>query len=561
MTKYIMIRFRVISGTLNVTQNHYLYEYCPDGKTPSDIIVADCGVSFPDLEMRGVDLVIPDFSYLIENKDKVRGYLISQGHEDHQGALPFALREVKAPVFVPKLTAEFIKDKLIEYEVTGADIRVYDPDQDTLEAGPFKIQAFWVSHSIPETVGFAIDTPDGRVFHVAEHKFDPRPVVGRPFDIKRAVKLANEKEIMFLASDSLGSNKPGTTPPEADIGNTIDSIVKDAKGTVFFSCISSNISRIQNAINSAEKYGRKVAFIGRSVQVKSEISNKLGYLKYQASTVVDLRQTRNIPRSDMLYIIAGSFGQPGSSLFRLSQGEHRRVQAQAGDTAILASYPGPPYSKENIDFIVDSLIELGLDVHYYDSGENLHVSGHGAQEDIVKLFEMVKPKYMVPTGGTIRFMQSYKRLAVEKYGADKDQVFMLKPGESVEFDKNSAKKGDKISVKQVLVDGLGIGDVGEVVLGDRETLSQSGFLLAIIQIDTGQNKIVGTPEIVTRGFVFQKKEKQFLQSTAKDLTDRLNKIKKKNAKGVRFAAMDFLKRYIQEKTGRSPMILPVVIEV
>lgn len=544
------LKFIALSGTVGVTENLYVYE------SGNSMMVVDCGVGFPDIEMRGVDLVIPDFGYIVKNKHRLRGIIISQGHEDHQGALPFLLKKVSVPIYAPKLTAEFIKDKLVEHHLS-AKINVYDPDRDTIDIHPFKIHPFRVSHSIPDTLGFAIDTPEGRIFHVPEHKFDPEPVDGMPFDIKKATELA-QKDILFLASDCLGSNKLGSTPSEKHIESSIEEISKKAPKAIFFTTISSNIGRIQQAINVAQKLGRSVVIIGRSIVRKSEIARDLGYLKYSNGAVISPKAAKQLPANKLFYIVAGCYGQSGSSLSRIADNDHRQVKAVEGDTMIFSANPAPPFTKESIDAVVDNLIDMGVDVHYYDLHEDLYVSGHGSQEDIVKLFEIVKPKYFIPIGGTVRFMHGYEKL-VEGIGKSKKDVFKLKPGEGLEFEKEKVQRTSKINVKEVLVDGLGIGDVGKVVLEDRKKLSIDGVAVVILKMDKASRRLVEDPEIISRGFVFQKNEGKFLKSSSKSLRSRIDKERKFDKKVIEEIVEKYLSEVFARETGRRPMVIPVVI--
>lgn len=547
------LKFIALSGTTSVTENLYVYE------AGNEMMVVDCGVGFPDLEMYGVDLVIPDFSYIKKNQSKLKGILVSQGHEDHQGALPFLLKEVNAPIYAPKLTAAFIQDNLDEHQIKGVNINIFDPDKDVLHIGGFTINPFRVSHSIPDTLGFAIDTPEGRIFHVAEHKFDPNPVDGKPTDVQKASRLAS-KGVLFLASDCLGSYREGSAEPEAPIQANMENVMKNAPQAIFFTTISSNIGRIQQTLNVAKRLGRKVAFVGHSIKTKSKIAHDLGYLKYPRGLVVGLKQATKMPKNKVLYIIAGCYGQVGSSLFRLSTNEHDRVFLEKDDMVVFSADPAPPYTKESEDFVIDNLIEFGADVHYYDLEEGLYVSGHGRQDDIIRLFEMVKPRYFIPIGGTIRFMHGYKKL-VEKFGQNPSNVFELKPGESVIFENGRARRDEKIPVRHVFVDGLGIGDVGRVVLEDRKTLSQHGVAIAIIKLDMAKNKLAENPEIISRGFVFQKGERQFLKSSASKLRSNLEKQKRLDRRKTKYLTVEFLADLFFKETGRRPMILPVVVEV
>jgi ribonuclease J len=515
------------------------------------------------MDMYGVDLVIPDFEYIKENINKLEGVLVSQGHEDHQGALPYLLKEIATPIYAPKLVAAFIKDKLEDYGVKKHDIRVYDPDKDVLNIGPFTIHPFRVNHSIPDTVGFAIDTPVGRTFHVAEHKFDPNPADGCRFDEQKAKKLASEKPVLMLASDALGSGKPGTTPSDASIEPNMLKIAKTAKKAIFFTTISSNIGRIQQAVSVAGKLGRKVVFVGRSIDKKSQIAHELGYLKHSNKTVIELKEAGKYQRNQLFYVVAGSYGQAGSSLYRIATNDHDQVYAEEGDQLIFSSDPAPPYSKESIDAIVDKFMDMDVDVHYYALNEGLYVSGHGSQDDILKLFNIVKPKYFIPLGGTIRFMKGYVDLA-EKWGAPRENVFDLKPGDIVEFEDGKAKKSGKINVREILVDGLGIGDVGKSILSDRRIMAEHGVAVAALKVNAQTNKVIST-EIMSRGFVFERQEKQFLDQSAKLLLNHLlgqsSKSKQKDKADLKFTTINFLTKYFEKETGRRPMIIPVVVRV
>lgn len=547
------LKFIALSGTTGVTENLYIYEY------GEEMIVVDCGVGFPEADMFGVDLVIPDFSYIKENQRKLRGVLISHGHEDHMGAIPFLLRQIPAQIYATKLVAGFIEDKLSDYKIKTDNIHVFDPDRDVLSLGSFKVTPFRVSHSVPDGVGFAIDTPEGKVFHVPDYKFDWTPVDDRPFDISKVSSLASEGTLA-VASDCLGSTSPGYTESEAQIEEKIEALVSRATKKVFLTTISSNISRIQQTINVAKKVGRKVVFVGRSIDKKAEIARRLGYLHYEGGQVFSHKEAARFPANSLMYVISGSYGQPGSALYRLALGEHEFLKVESQDTVIFSSDPAPPGSKANVDFLVDRLIELDAEVHYYDMQEDLHVSGHGSQKDIEMLFALTKPKYFLPIGGTIRHMRAYSLLA-QKMGAVSQNVFELSPGEIVEFKEGVGRKAGKIPVKNVLVDGLGIGDVGNVVLRDRQILAADGVAIALIKLDRAEAKLIENPEVISRGFVYEAKHKGFLEETAAKLKVHLETKRLLDAKVVRDATIDFLEKFFYEKTGRRPMILPVVIEV
>ena len=547
------LKFIGLSGTTGVTQNFYVYEY------GNDMIIVDCGVGFPEQDMYGVDLVIPDFSYVKKNANRLRGILISHGHEDHLGALPFLLKEIKAPIYATKLVAGFIEDKFADYKLPFPKVNVFDPERDVLSLGAFRVTPFRVAHSVPDGVGFCIDTPEGKLFHVPDYKFDWTPVDGRPFDVARMTSLTNEG-VLAVASDCLGSTTPGYTESEKEIEGRIEEIVRKARKQVFFTTISSNISRLQQALNVSLRLGRKVAFIGRSIEKKAEIARNLGNLHFPAELVVTTKQARKLPAERIMYIISGSYGQPGSALYRAAIGEHDFIKINPGDLVIFSSDPAPPGSKTNTDFVVDKLIEINADVHYYDTQEDLHVSGHGSQGDILMLFGLLKPKYFIPIGGTVRHMRAYGLLA-QGMGAKAEDVFELTPGETIIFSAGRASLGERVPTKNVLVDGLGVGDVGKVVLRDRQILAKDGIAIVLIEFDGAQRKLFADPEIISRGFVFEEREKGFLARAAADLKRFLDGGKKVDSKSLRDKSLDFLEKYFYEKTGRRPMVLPVVVEV
>lgn len=548
------LKFIALSGTTAVTENMYLYEY------GNDILIVDCGVGFPEEATYGVDLKIPDFSYVIKNKDKVRGILITHGHEDHLGALPFLLREVNVPVYATKLVGGFIEDKLIDYGIRNVKPNIFDPERDQLRLGPFTVDPFRVSHSVPDSVGLCLTTPVGKVFHVPDYKFDWTPVDQKPFDVAKAATLAKDG-VLGLASDCLGSTTPGYTESELEIERSVELIIEEAKNRVYFTTISSNISRMQQTIRASKVLGRKCVLIGRSIERKAEIAKKLGYLHFDSGDVISLKEAQKLPKDKVTYIISGSYGQAGSALYRLALGEHQFLKLDEGDVVIFSGDPAPPGTHQAVNSVVDNLIGLGAEVHYYDTQEDLHVSGHGSQKDIEMLLALVDPRYLLPVGGTVRHMRAFTMLA-EKMGWEAHEVFELRAGGVVEFGQQEAKKGEVIPVRDVLVDGLGIGDVGQVVLRDRKTLAREGIVVVVLQIDRNSRKLIGTPDVISRGFVFAKEQQNFLNRAANALAGEIRKRSKgKDGKIIKDITADFLDRFFFEETARRPMILPVVVEV
>ncbi len=547
-----MLRFIALSGTTGVTENLNVYEY------KDEMIILDCGVGFPDLEMPGVDLVIPDFSYVVKNKHKLKAIVLSQGHEDHIGALPFLFREVKAPIYCAPLVTEFLVEKFRDKGIVDFKINTFNPEKDTFQIGSFKFSPFKVTHSIPDTVGFAIETPEGKIMHVPEHKIDQESVDGQSFDLARVRKLA-EGEVLCLISDCLGANEPGFAPSGVPIEDRMLNIARNAKQALFMSAMSSSIGRFQQMINVATKLQRRIVFVGRSIQQKTEAAHKLGYLKYLDEQVVDFKRAKRIHPRDLMYIVAGCYGQVGSSVYRLATDDDDRVSVSEGDMFIFSANPAPPYSKESQDFVIDELIDRGVDVHYYDLKEGLHVSGHGGQEDIKMLFDIAKPKYFIPTGGTIKHMHSFEKLVIST-GKPKESVFKLKPGDSVEFKNGVAFRGQKVKVKEVMVHGLGIGDIGKTVLEHRTLLGKQGMAVVVFKA-TRQGKVLGIPEIVSKGFVFEGISGGLLNDSMQRLMKHLKSHTNLNSKKIKDEAIKFLEGYFFKTTGRSPMIVPIVVEV
>lgn len=547
------VKFIALSGTTEVTENAYVYEYA------NDLVLVDCGIGFSASEARGVDLIIPDLSYVKENSNKLRGIVITHGHEDHIGALPFLLKEVDVPVYATKLVAGFIESKLRDYGVKGKKINVFDPEKDVISLGVFKFIPFRVSHSVPDSVGFAVDTPEGRLFHVSDYKFDWTPVSGLPFDIKKAATLASEG-VLAVASDCLGSTTPGYTLSEKEVGKKIEGVARKAEGRIFFTTISSNISRIQQALTVASKLGRKVCFVGRSIETKSRISEELGYLKFSKGLVVNLKSASRLPNSRVMYIISGSYGQPGSNLYRLSRSEHRFLNIEKSDVVIFSSDPAPPGTEEDVNYVVDRLTELRAEVHYYDLQEDLHVSGHGSQEDIRLLLALLEPKYFIPVGGTIRHMHSYSQL-VKGMGFNQENVFELLPGDIVKFDKGIARRSGRISVKEVFVDSLATGGAESVIVRSRQSLAKEGMVIVIIQLDKSNNRLVSQPEIISRGFVLKGRDKDLLIRAQGGLAKKISELKLLDSKVLKNVSVRFLEGLLFRQMRRRPLVLPVVIEV
>lgn len=553
------VRLFPLGGIGNVTKNMYVYEYRIDGKL-IDILLVDCGIGFPDEQMYGVDLVVPDVTYLQDKKDKIRGLVFTHGHDDHIGALPYTLPKLPSmPMCATRLTAAFAELKLKEFGI-GARIKAVAPG-DIQTFGRFSVQWIHVTHSVPDTAHLVITTPIGTFYHGSDFKFDLTPVDNQPSDLGK-IAAAGEKGILCLLSDSLGSERSGYTLSERVIEDTIEQELRNCGGKFLFTTQSSNISRIQQAINVALRHHKKVAFLGRSVDQNTEVARKLGYLTVPQEAIVYDKQLLRLPDNQLFLIVAGAQGQAESGLFRIARGEHKFVKIREGDVVVFSSDPIP--GNENaVHALVDTLTQAGARVSYSEVMEELHVSGHGSQQDIRLLLALTKPKYALPIGGTYRHMVAYKKLAVEM-GLGKDDVLIPAEGEVLEFSRsNKPQIVQKIETDQIMVDGLGIGDVGDVVLRDRKTLAKEGIMVIVVPVEESSGRVTADPDVISRGFIYMK-ESGRLVDQVKQIVVRSLRLKKGRIMDwhfVRRSIEEDVAKFLFKETGRRPLIVPVLVEV
>ena len=541
------LRFIPLGGTEGVNKNMYLYEY------GDDILVVDCGLGFPDQTMLGVERVLPDFSYLSDNVSKIRGIIITHGHEDHFGALPYLLSKLNVPVYSTRLVSGFIKNALGEFGIKDVHLHVFDPEKDTFSLGVFKITPFRVNHSVPDSVGYILKTPVGKIFHISDFKFDWTPINDLPFDLSKVAKEASQG-VLILLSDCLGVNNEGHTQSERTIKNTFRSLLSQAKGQVLITTISSNISRIQQAVDVSLETGRKIVFVGRSLRDKVSIAQRLGYLKIRREDVVRERKAKDFPQDRLTYLVAGSYGQNDSALSRIAYGTHRSVGLQKRALVIFSADPAPPGTKILVDALVDQLIKEGADVHYYDIQENLHVSGHASRQDLALLINLVRPKFFIPLGGTLRHMRSYKGL-VREIGQDSKKVFELPEGQVVEFFNNQARLGKKIKLRDVLITGFG--QIDQKVLAERRGLSQRGVVVVSIVFSLGGRTEI---EVASLGFVLEK-DYYDLSKKAKEAVREALALKRGNLKDFRLIKEEIRKRlenFFLKATGVKPIVLVIL---
>ncbi|QQE80861.1 ribonuclease J [Alicyclobacillus sp. SO9] len=523
----------------------------------NDIIVVDAGLKFPEEEMLGIDIVIPDISYLLENKDKVRGIFLTHGHEDHIGGLPYVLKSLNVPVYGTKLTLGLVSGKLKEHGLSDT-VQLNEIDSKSrIQVGSFTVSFFYVNHSIPDSGGFAINTPEGLVVHTGDFKVDHTPVDGRHADLNKLAEYG-DKGVLALVADSTNAERPGFTPSERSVGKTIDDIVAKTDGRLILATFASNIHRLQQVILSAEKYGRKVAVIGRSMVNNIQTAIDLGYLEIEPSTLIDPDDINKVPAEKLIILSTGSQGEPMSALTRMARNAHRKVEIYPGDTVVLASSPIPG-NELSISRTIDQLFRIGANVIY----QGVHVSGHGSQEELKLMLNLVRPQYFVPVHGEFRMQRRHAMLA-EETGVEPENVFILDLGDVLEFENKEAHLGAKISAGMVMIDGLGVGDVGNIVLRDRKLLSQDGILVVVVTLGKTTGAILSGPDIISRGFVYVRESEALLEEASKLVENTLGKLVAENVSewsSLKTAVRDTLGRFLYEQTRRRPMILPIIMEV
>lgn len=542
-----------IGGLNEIGKNMTLLEY------NDQILIIDCGMTFPEDEMYGIDIVIPDFSYVIENRDKLVGMVITHGHEDHIGAIPYLLKNVKLPVYGTRLTLGLVENKLKEHQVVG-DLRTIKAG-DKIQLGDFKIETIRTTHSIADSICLAITTPAGVIFHSGDFKIDYTPIDGELIDFSRLAEIG-KKGVTLMMCDSTNAVRPGFTSSERVVGQTIENIFRTAKTRIIIATFSSNVHRVQKIIESAVKVGRKVAISGRSMENVVALAIELGYLDIPPGTLVDLRMTKNIPDDKLVIITTGSQGEPMSALSRIASGEHKSVKLKKGDMVILSSTPVTGNEK-TVSNVVNKLFEKGAEVIYSDIAD-IHVSGHACQEELKLLHSLIKPKFFMPVHGEYRHLIQHARLA-ESLGMKSENIFVLDNGDILTVSKNRAHKTEQqVDADAILVDGLGVGDVGNIVLRDRKLLSESGLIIVVAAIDRESHQVVSGPDIISRGFVYVRENEKLIEEARQVAEEAIEKCQKKNIKDwntMKSKVRDSLGSYIYQTTKRDPIILPIFLEV
>jgi ribonuclease J len=522
------------------------------------IIVIDCGLSFPEDEMLGIDLVIPDVTYLKDNIDKVKGFVITHGHEDHIGSLPYILKDINVPIYATKLTTAIIENKLKEHNLLKNTKRKVIKHGQSINLGCFRIEFIRTNHSIADASALAIFTPAGIIFHTGDFKVDYTPVFGAPIDLQRIGEIG-KKGVLALLCDSTNVERPGYTMSESTVGKTFDSIFSDsAKQRIIVATFASNVDRVQQVINSAAKFNRKIVIEGRSMVNIITVAMELGYIKMPDNMLIDIEMMKNYTDDQLVLITTGSQGETMAALPRMAASIHKKVTIKPGDVVILSSTPIPGNEKA-VSKVINDLTMKGAKVIYQDT----HVSGHACQEEIKLMYTLLKPKYAVPVHGEYKHLVRHAELA-QTLGIPKDNIFVISSGDVLTLSEEHGQVTGKVPAQGILVDGLGVGDVGNIVLRDRQLLSENGLIIVVISLEKHTNQVVAGPDIVSRGFVYVR-ESENLMEEARDVVERaLDKCLSKNNADwgkMKTEIKDSLSDFIWKKTKRNPMILPIIMEV
>ena len=541
-----------LGGLEQIGMNITAFEY------EDSIVVVDCGLSFPEDDMLGIDLVIPDVTYLKENISKVKGFVITHGHEDHIGALPYVLRDINVPIYATRLTMGIIENKLTEHNLMKKTKRKVVKFGQSINLGDFRVEFIKTNHSIVDAAALAIYSPAGIVVHTGDFKVDYTPVYGDAIDLQRFAEIG-KKGVLALMCDSTNAERPGFTPSEKTVGKTFDTLFEEHKNTrIFVATFASNVDRVQQIINTAYKFGRKVAVEGRSMVNILDTAIKLECINIPENTLVDLDQMKNYPDEQQVIITTGSQGESMAALSRMANNMHRKITIGAGDTVIFSSNPIPGNEK-SVTKIINELLRKGADVIFQDA----HVSGHACQEEIKLIYTLIHPKYAVPVHGEYKHLKAQAKIA-ESLGISKDNIFILSSGDVLEVSEEQAKVNGRVPVGAILVDGLGVGDVGNVVLRDRQHLAEDGIMIVVMSLDKASGELVAGPDIVSRGFVYVKESDELIEEARRTVDDALQACLDKGITDwgkLKTTTKDVLSDYVWKKTKRRPMILPIIMEV
>ncbi len=542
-----------LGGLGEIGKNMTVFQY------GDDIVILDAGLSFPEDDMLGIDLVIPDMSYLFENRDKVRGVVLTHGHEDHIGALSYLLREVNVPVYGSRLALGLVEGRLKENRVGKYNLVPTNPG-DELTLGVFKIGFIQGSHSIPDACGIYFKTPVGTVVHTGDFKIDQTPVDNKLIDIHKFAELGNQG-VMLLMSDSTNAERPGYTASERTVTAALDVQFRAAKNRIIMASFASNVLRVGQAIQTAAKYGRKVVVMGRSMVNVVGISTEMGYLDIPEGVLIEPEEMKNYRDDQLLILTTGSQGEPMAGLSRMASGTHRSVAIVPGDTVIFSATPIPGNEK-SVSRTIDSLLRLGAHV-IYERSSGVHVSGHASREELKLMLNLVRPKYFIPVHGEYRMLRQHGALA-EEMGVPSENVFYGENGHVFEFTRKAARMAGKVKAGRVFIDGLGVGDVGNIVIRDRQQLANEGVIIVVVTLDKQRNALLSGPDLVSRGFVYVRDAGGLMNEAQQKVRQALDRCSERNLSdwsSIKVQVKETLGKFLMEKTGRRPMILPIIMEV
>ncbi len=553
VAKQTKLKIIPLGGMGEIGKNITVLEY------KDDIMLIDCGMTFPEDEMLGVDIVIPDITYLIKNKAKIKGLCLTHGHEDHIGAIPYVLKKLNIPIYGTRLTLGLLETKLREHNLGVVELNVVSHGEHA-KLGVFDVEFIRTNHSIPDSAALAINTPVGTIVHTGDFKIDFTPISGETMDLNRLAELGN-KGVLALFSDSTNVTRAGYTMSERTVGDTFNDLFSKAESRIIVATFASNVHRVQQIINAAELYGRKVVLSGRSMVNMVTVANELGYMTIADGTLIDINDMDKYDGNELVLITTGSQGEPMSALTRIAYSEHRKIELSANDLVIISATPIP--GNENaVSRIINKIIEKGTKV-IYESLADVHVSGHACQEELKMVLSLVKPKYFIPAHGETRHLKVHAEIAASM-GTAKEDIFILENGQVLEFTKETANIGGYVQSGNILVDGLGVGDVGNIVLRDRKHLSEDGLIVVVVTMSKQDGKVVSGPDIVSRGFVYVRESEDLMEEARNIVKSSLEECEKKRITDwatLKSNIRDSLRSYLYEKIKRNPMILPIIMEV
>jgi ribonuclease J len=553
MRKPNKLKIIPLGGMGEIGKNITVIEY------KDDIILVDCGLTFPEEEMLGIDVVIPDITYLIKNKEKIRGIILTHGHEDHIGGIPYLLKKLRVPIYGTKLTLGLLETKFKEHRLENVSLNTVTYG-DKVKLGVFEVEFIKTGHSIPDSAALAIHTPVGIIVHTGDFKIDYTPIDGDIIDLNRFAELG-KKGVLALMADSTNAERPGYTMSEKTVGDTFKRIFTGHTGRILVATFASNVHRIQQIINASEDNGRKIVLSGRSMLNTIGVSYELGYLKIKDGTLIDINDMNKYPSSEITIITTGSQGEPMSALTRIAAGEHRKIELQNDDLVIISATPIPGNEK-TVSKVINNLVEKGTNV-IYEALADVHVSGHACQEELKLIQTLVKPKFFLPVHGEFRHLKKHAELA-ESIGTPRENIFIMDNGNILEFTKDEAAIGGKVPSGNILVDGLGVGDVGNIVLRDRKHLSEDGLIVVVVTMSKKERKVVAGPDIISRGFVYVRESEDLMEEARNIVKDVLLDCEKRNVTDwatLKSNIRDTLRNHLYGKIKRNPMILPIIMEV